>query len=253
MNTPLDGYADKIAGEQGSGEWLRQRMGQCTASRFADVLDFTKAGKEGARRKAYKMECVIARLTGVAPEHFVTQAMQWGTDHEPMARMAYETATGALVESSKFVPHPTIKMCGGSPDGLIDDDGGLEIKCPNTGTHIRTILDGMSDDHLPQVQGYLWITGRQWFDFVSYDPRMPEGLCLHIQRIQRDEKYIAELSAAVIAFIAEVDEMCKRLLDIAESSAQHGNASPSGVDSTEHAAFDDPTDWRSGPLPALEL
>lgn len=210
MSTPLDGYADKIAAQQGSGEWLRERMGQCTASRFKDVLDFTKAGKEGAKRAAYKMECVIARVTGITPQHFVTDAMQWGTDHEPMARMAYESLTGAMVEATGYIPHPTIKMCGGSPDGLIDDDGGVEFKCPNTSTHIKTMLSGECE-HLPQIQGYLWITGRKWFDFVSYDPRMPQGLRLYVQRINRDEEYILSLSTAVVVFLREVDDMCKRL------------------------------------------
>lgn len=203
MDTPLAGYADKIEAAQGSGQWLRERIGQCTASRFKDVLDFTKAGNEGAKRAAYKMECVIARVTGITPQHFVTDAMQWGTDHEPMARMAYESLTGAMVEATGYIPHPTIKMCGGSPDGLIDDDGGVEFKCPNTSTHIKTMLSGECE-HLPQIQGYLWITGRKWFDFVSYDPRMPQGLRVYVQRIKRNEDYIANLSANVLVFLGEV-------------------------------------------------
>ena len=217
MSTPLDGYADKIEAAQGSGAWLRERMGQCTASRFKDVLDFTKAGKEGSKRAAYKMECVIARITGITPQHFVTDAMQWGTDHEPMARMAYESRTGSLVEATGYIPHPTIKMCGGSPDGLIDDDGGVEFKCPNTSTHIKTMLSGECE-HLPQIQGYMWITGRQWFDFVSYDPRMPEGLRLYVQRIKRDEEYIAKLSLAVSDFLGEVQEMIDDLNALAKES-----------------------------------
>jgi hypothetical protein len=210
---------------QGSGEWLRERMGQCTASRFADVLDFTKAGKESAKRAAYKMECLIARITGITPQHFVTDAMQWGTDHEPMARMAYESLTGAMVEPTGFIPHPAIAKCGGSPDGLIDDDGGVEFKCPNTGTHIKTMLSGQCE-HLPQIQGYLWITGRQWFDFVSYDPRMPDGMRLYMQRIKRDEAYIANLSAEVIRFLAEVDEMQRKLESMAVAKLANGGVIP---------------------------
>jgi len=211
MTLPLEGHADKIAAAaQGSPEWLRQRTGFVTASRFADVMDFRKDGKPGAKREAYLYETVISRLTGFAPERYVTDAMQWGTDHEPAARMAYETATGAIVESVGFARHPTIKMCGGSVDGLIDSDGMIEIKCPNTKTHLVTVMSHVCE-HLPQVQGYLWITGRQWADFISYDPRLPDGLSLYIQRIQRDDAYIDKLADAVIKFIAEANDMYEEL------------------------------------------
>ena len=216
MSLPLDGYAEKVAAApQGTPEWLRQRTGWVTASRFADVMDFRKDGKPGARREAYLYETVISRLTGNAPERFVTDAMQWGTEHEPAARMAYETATGRIVETVGFARHPTIKMCGGSVDGLVDDDGMVEIKCPNTKTHLVTVMSQVCE-HLPQIQGYLWITGREYCDFVSFDPRLPDGLSLYIQRIQRDDDYIGKLSAAVIAFIDETlemyDELAKKIV-----------------------------------------
>lgn len=219
MSQPLEGYADSIAskmpGEQGSPEWLAQRVGNCTASRFKDVMDFTKAGKEGAKRTAYRLETAIERITGISAEHFVSDAMQWGTDTEPLARMAYEARTGAMVMVPGYKRHPTIEKCGGSVDGLIGDDGMLEIKCPNTSTHIKTLLAQSCEEHYPQMMGYLWITGRQWCDFVSYDPRLPDGLQLYVQRIKRDDDYIAELAANVLRFLAEVDEMEVKLRALA--------------------------------------
>ncbi len=226
--------------EQGSAAWLQQRMGQCTASRFKDVLDFTKAGNEGAKRAAYRMELVIERITGSAFERFVTEAMAWGTEQEPAARMAYESLTGALVEQTGFVPHPSIPMCGGSPDGLIDDDGGVEFKCPTTPTHIKAILSGECE-HLPQIQGLMWITGRQWFDYCTYDPRLPHGLRLHVQRVKRDEEYIAKLSAEVIRFLSEVDAIEKKLLAISRAnSGMFPDAEPETFD------------WRTSPVPPME-
>lgn len=217
MNSPLEGYADKIAAAQGSTEWLRSRIGHCTASRFADVLDFNKSGKEGGKRIAYRSELVIERLTDNATERFVTAAMQWGTDHEPMARMAYESATGAMVETCGFVHHQAIKMCGGSPDGYVGDIGMVEFKCPNTKTHIETIMNETCE-HLPQIQGLLWITGRQWCDFVSYDPRLPDGLRLSVMRIERDEAYIENLAKEVITFLSQVDAQYNYLMAIAKEN-----------------------------------
>jgi predicted phage-related endonuclease len=199
--------ADKEPGEQGSVEWLLARVGFCTASRFKDVMDFTKKGDPGAKRKAYAWELVCERLTGNAAEHFASVAMQHGTEFEPQARMEYEARTGAMVEQVGFLHHPTIALCGGSPDGLVDEDGGLEIKCPyNSANHLQCFLTGMPEEHIPQVQGLMWITGRQWWDFVSYDPRMPDHLKLYQSRIERDDEYIATLEKAVREFLAGVHE-----------------------------------------------
>lgn len=195
---------------QGSIQWLTERLGHCTASRFADVMDFTAKGTEGAKRKAYKLELVGERLTGKPAEKFVSNAMLHGTEFEPFAVMAYESQTGQMCEEARFIRHPTIAMCGCSPDRLICDDGGLECKCPTSPTHLTTMLTGECL-HLPQIQGCMWITGRQWWDFVSFDPRMPDGLQLYMQRIERDEEYIAKLSAAVIQFLTEVGEIVERL------------------------------------------
>ena len=206
--------------EQGSGAWLFARTGYVTASRFKDVLDFTKAGKAGAKRTAYLWEIVIERLTGQPSEHYTNAAMEWGSSQETHSRMAYEAATGNMVEQVGFIKHPTLPLCGGSPDGIIGDDGGFESKSPfNSAIHLTTVLDGMPEDHMPQVQGLLWITGRKWWDFTSYDPRLPVPLNQHIQRIERDDEYIAKLEAEVIKFSAEAAALLARLKPSAASGA----------------------------------
>lgn len=195
---------------QQSVEWLYDRVGFCTASRFKDACDVLKNGSESAKRRNYKLETVAARLIGRPIEHFVSDEMQWGTDQEPHARMAYEAATGAMVDQVGFLRHPTVEWCGGSPDGLIGKDGGIEIKCPTTQTHIMTLL-GAECDYLHQIQGLLWITGRQWFDFISFDPRMPSGLQLFVRRIERDDELIAKLAGAILTFLIECAEMVAEL------------------------------------------
>lgn len=194
---------------QGSPEWFAERCGLATASRFKDVLAKVKSG-EAAGRRNYRAQLVCERLTGTPADSFSNAAMQWGTETEPLARMAFEAATGALVEEVGFIKHPAI-MAGASPDGLIDHDGMVEIKCPNTATHIDTLLNGMSPDHLPQIQGQIWIAEREWVDFVSYDPRMPEKMRLHVQRVKRDNGYIGNLEAEVTVFLSEVDALIVKL------------------------------------------
>lgn len=201
-----------MSAPQGTHEWLIERVGFVTASRFKDVLDTLKSGKPGAARTKYLKEVVCERLTGQPADHFVNAAMKWGIENEPHARTAYCHATGASVTQVGFMRHTTLKA-GASPDGIIDMDYGLEIKCPSTATHLDTLLNGMSDDHLPQVQGGMWITGLPEWEFVSYDPRMPENLRLHIQRIKRDDAYIANLEAQVTEFINEIDTMTSTLLE----------------------------------------
>lgn len=187
-----------------------------TASRFKDVVDLTKAGKPTAKREAYLWEVVIERVTGQPSDHYSNAAMEWGTEQEAHSRMAYEAQTGNMVEEVGFQKHPTIPMVGGSPDGLIDGGilGGWESKSPfNSAVHLKTILNGMPEEHMAQVQGCMWITGRQWWDFTSYDPRMPAELRLYVQRIERNDEYILGLEAEVIKFSAEANEIVKRLTD----------------------------------------
>lgn len=195
---------------QQSPEWFAARLGKATASRFKDVLATIKNG-EAATRRNYRMQLVVERLTGQKEEGYTNQAMSWGNDNEPLARIAYEVQSGMIVTQVDFIAHPAL-MAGASPDGLIDADGGIEIKCPfQSAVHIETIQSGMPSEHMPQVQGAMWITGRQWWDFVSYDPRMPEHLQLYVQRIERDDSYIKDLESKVTAFLQEVDATIQQL------------------------------------------
>lgn len=198
-------------GAQGSPEWLMERVGKVTASRFADVMNFRKDGKESAKRYDYRMELAIERLTGQPSEHYVSEYMEWGAEQEKAARMAYENHTGTLVIVPGFINHPTIPMCGGSPDGLVDDDGMVEFKAPASTTHIETILTDVCE-HGPQMQGNLSChPTRKWCDFVSFDPRLPKHLQLYIQRVARADAYIEKLEAGILLFQSELDELMERL------------------------------------------
>jgi putative phage-type endonuclease len=190
---------------QGSPEWKAARLGKVTASRVADVVAKTKAGYSSSRAN-YAAQLVAERLTGTAQESYVNAAMQHGTDTEPEARSAYEFYSGQSVVEVGSMPHPTIAQSSASPDGLVGDDGLVEIKCPNTATHIETLLGGsVPGKYQTQIQWQLACTGRQWCDFVSYDNRMPEHMRMFINRVPRDPIRIAELEREVIKFLAEVD------------------------------------------------
>ena len=191
--------------DQRSDEWFAERLGKVTASRVADVVAKTKTGY-GASRANYMAELVVERLTGQRGAVFSNAAMQWGTEQEPHARAAYEARTGHLVTETGFVPHPTIPMSGASPDGLIDDNGLIEIKCPNTATHIETLLSHtIPAKYVTQMQWQMACTGRQWCDFVSYDPRMPEHMQLWIGTIAYDAALVSELETEVKLFLKELD------------------------------------------------
>jgi len=203
--------------DQRTEDWYAARLGKATASRFKDAIAALKSGAPAQAQRDYLTELVVERLTQQPIQRFQNAAMLWGTEQEPAARTAYERATGRIVEETGFVCHDTL-MAGCSPDGLVDWDGLIEIKCPwNTANHIETLLNGMPAEHIPQVQGQLWITGREWCDFVSYDPRMPAELQLHVQRIQRDEAFIADLERRVTSFLAEVGNQVEALRRLAES------------------------------------
>ena len=196
--------------EQGSTEWHLQRLGKVTASRVADVLSKGKSG-ESASRKNYRTELVVQRLTGVPGESFTNAAMEWGTKTEPLARIAYEAEMGVFVNQESFVEHPTIANFGCSPDGVIGD-GLIEIKCGNSSTHIDWMLDGKPPaKYIPQMQCQMAVTGRQWCDFVSFDPRLPDDLQLFVVRLERDQEYIEAMEAEVQKFLSEVDEMFTKL------------------------------------------
>lgn len=190
--------------EQGSPEWFAERLGKVTASRVADVIAKTKTGP-AASRANYMAQLVCERLTKEPTESFTSKEMQWGTDQEPNARSAYEFRTDATVELVGFVPHPTIGDSGASPDGLVAADGLVEIKCPNTATHIETLLGrSVPGKYITQIQWQLACTGRQWCDYVSFDPRMPESMSLFVARVARDPAMIADLEKQVSDFLAEL-------------------------------------------------
>lgn len=190
---------------QGTEEWRAARAGSLGASQIADAIAKTKTGW-GASRANLAAQLVVERLTGKPTEGFISGPMLWGTEQEPEARLAYEFATDVSVVEVGLVPHPTIPRTHASPDGLVGEDGLVEIKCPQSATHIE-MLRGRSIPGKYQTQ-MLWqmrCAGRQWCDFVSFDPRMPEEMRLFVQRLPRDDARIAELEAEVTTFLAEID------------------------------------------------
>jgi putative phage-type endonuclease len=196
---------------QGSDEWKAIRLGKATASRVADIVARTKTGY-GASRANYMAQLIAERLTGVPAESYVNAAMQHGTDTEPEARAAYEFYQSVTVEQVAFVPHPTIADAGCSPDGLVGGDGQVEIKCPNTATHLETLLgQAVPGKYDTQIQFQMACTGRVWCDFVSYDPRMPEHMRLFVMRIARDDRRIAELEDEVVRFLVELEAKLAQL------------------------------------------
>ena len=194
-----------MTSEQQTEEWFSQRLGKVTASRVADIIAKTKSGYSTSRAN-YMAELICERLTGSRGDSYMNAAMAWGTATEPQARSAYEAAAGQLVETVGFVPHPTILEAGASPDGLVGDDGLVEIKCPNTSTHIDTLLGkSVPSKYITQIQWQLACTGRKWCDFVSYDPRMPENMQMFLFRVPRNDETIAELVKEVVQFLLELD------------------------------------------------
>lgn len=196
---------------QGTPEWHAARCGRVTASRIADMTAKTKSGW-GASRANYAAELIAERLTGTPAERFVSGAMTHGTEQEPQARALYEFMRDVEVAQVGFVLHPTIEMAGASPDGLVGDDGLIEIKCPNTATHIQTLLSGTIDGkYVKQMQWQMACTGRRWCDFVSYDPRLPAEMQSFIKRVPRDAVMIADLEKEARAFLSEIDATLAQL------------------------------------------
>lgn len=198
--------------EQGTPEWRQARLGRVTGSRMAEL---TAKGRSGpsASRANYRAELIAERLTGVPTEHFTSKAMEWGTEQEPQARMVYELMRDVSVEQVGFVLHPTIDMAGCSPDGLVETDGLVQIKCPLTNTHIATLLGAPIDGgYIKQMQWEMACTGRQFCDYVSFDPRLPAEMQLYVQRINRDPIMIAELEKEARAFLEEIEETMAKLL-----------------------------------------
>ena len=191
--------------EQRTEEWFNARLGKVTASRIADLMAKTKSGYS-ASRDNYMAQLTIERLTQKPTEGYTNAAMQWGTDQEPFARAAYETKTGQLVTEVGFIVHPEIDQAGASPDGLVGDEGMVEIKCPESKTMIETLLsDKVPDKYFKQMQWQMACTVRKWCDYVVFDPRMPENLQLCIRRVERDDYIIDEIKTEINKFLAELD------------------------------------------------
>jgi hypothetical protein len=205
--------------EQGTPEWLRARCGIATASNFADILARSRDRKEeGVTRRNYRARLVVERLAGRPVEGgFSSYATKQGQEREPAGRERYMVATGNYVEQVGVCLHDTLE-CGASPDGLIDTDGGLELKCPELSTHLEYLRrKDEPPEYRAQIQGNLWITGRAWWDFASYNPDFPEHLQLIVRRVLRNDDYIASLELAVRLFMDEVraEEAEVRALPIA--------------------------------------
>lgn len=206
--------------EQGSDEWKAARLGRLTASRIADATDLLKSGKPGAKRVTYVGELIAERLTGAAVERFQNSLMRHGTEQEPEARALYEFFHGVTVEPVGFVEHPSIAMAGASPDGLVGDDGLIEIKCPATSTHVDTLLaQAIPEEYVKQIDWQMACTGRRWTDFVSYDPRLPPHMAMFVCRRERDEAAITALEDAARAFLAEIDAKVDALAALFERKA----------------------------------
>lgn len=203
---------------QRTAEWFEARTGCLTASSVADIMPTVKQLKSGEIKKTYReareklMNIIIAeRVSGNARDNYTSAAMQWGIDHEDDARTAYEVHTGNLVELTGFIPHPEVKYLGASPDGLIDDDGILEIKCPNPATHIGYLRGGVvPEEYRPQVLLQLVVTGRKWCDFVSYDPRAKglEFFCVRWTPTQEERDALLEECKK---FLEETEKVLKKL------------------------------------------
>lgn len=206
--------------EQRSAEWFAERCGKVTASRIADVVAKTKTGW-GASRANYAAQLIAERLTRTTAESYQNKEMAWGTEQEPFARDAYAFHANVDVAECGFVPHPTISQSGASPDGIVGDGGLIEIKCPNTASHIDTLLgEPIAQKYLLQMQWQMACTSRAWCDYVSFDPRLPERMRVFIKRVPRDDKLIVTLERDVELFLREIQTKLDALAaDFAEKAA----------------------------------
>jgi len=196
---------DRVAVQQGTAEWHQLRLGKVTASRVADILAKTKTGPSASRQN-YLIELALQRTTGIIQESYSNAAMEWGTQTEPQARVAYEVTTNNFVDQVAFVDHPSIAWFGCSPDGLVSDRGLVEIKCPNSATHWEYFKAKKAPNkYVIQMQAQMAVTGRDWCDFISFDPRMPDRSQLLIVNVPRDPEFILFMEAEIKQFLSEVE------------------------------------------------
>ena len=202
--------------EQRTDEWFEARLGKVTASRISDVL----AAVTTASYQNYQAELIVERMTGERYEFPVTPAMQWGIDKEPDARSLYEFMCDKDVIEIGLVDHPSIPMAAASPDGLIGIDGQIEIKCPNTATHIKTLTTRkIQKKYRDQMTWQMACTGREWCDFVSYDPRLPAEHNLCVIRFERDDEKVKELELSVKEFLKDIDDTIAKIKAAAEEKS----------------------------------
>jgi len=202
---------DRVAVEQGTDAWHQLRLGKVTASRVVDILAKTKTGPSASRQN-YLIELALQRTTGIIAESYSNAAMEWGTLTEPQARVAYEVKSGNFVDQIAFIDHPSIAWFGCSPDGLVSDRGLVEIKCPNSATHWEYFkAKEAPKKYFIQMQAQMTVTGRDWCDFVSFDPRMPDRSQLLIVRVNRDESFIKTMEMQIMSFLSDVDEEVQQM------------------------------------------
>lgn len=200
--------------EQRTDEWFKARLGKVTASKISDVLAKIRSG-EAAVRRNYKMQLATERLTGQKTDSYINQAMQDGIDREDTAREIFEIVRDIKVEQVGFIDHPTIKMAGASPDGLLPDNGVLEIKCPVETTHTTNLLERkLPSRYVSQVQWQMACTGAEYANFVSYNPNFEPKLQLIYLDVERDNEYIEMLEEEVSTFLTEVDDIINILREL---------------------------------------
>jgi len=197
---------------QRSPEWYQLRAGRLTGSRAKHILAAGRGKEEAVGRRDLRYQLAAERLTNLPQEDtYINSAMQWGIDHEAEAIAAYESATRQMVEAVGFCAHDEL-LAGTSPDGFVGEDGAVSIKCPKTATHCGYLRSDVEPaDHAAQNTHELWLTGRAWMDFVSYDPRLPSELQLWILRVTRTEKDLAAYDQVARLFLAQVDEEVQAL------------------------------------------
>lgn len=200
--------------EPNTPEWKGARAGKITASRASDVIAFAKKGAEPLKARTDYIGDIVAEILTREPKRGPrASSLDWGHDVEGIALAAYCVETGTIIERSTFLIHPDFPYIGATPDALVGTVGQVQVKCPeNPCNHVHALRKGMPQEHMPQVQFELWVTGRAWCDFVSYDPRMPGHRRLYRQRIPRDEPYIAMLAEHTHSLWAEVREAVDYLM-----------------------------------------
>lgn len=215
---------------QRTEDWHAERAGCFTASCFADLAWDREVYKSGAKagqpkpapksRTNYIAQVAAEIITGTAKASVSAKALEYGTEMEPEAIAAYEARTGSMVEACGFTKHPDYPFAGASADMLIGRTGGGEVKCPMSITvHAITLRDGLPPEHIEQIQGGLWVTGRMWWDFISYNPLFPPGLDLYVQRIERDERVIERIKNDVLTAWDEVQELLAKFNALREIPA----------------------------------